>query len=279
MPVPPIFSQSADFPAVGLSLEVYYAPIDDTVSRVQVYGWPSTDPGMRTLILDSLGPRLRGDITAGFAAGTGGATLNFDVTDISIAPICSEHSDSVVIEGPTEGVVGGDPVELTAVASGLDGPATYEWSAEGPGELTSNAATASLVCTGAGVVTVNVSVADGGCADDASASLEITCSGSAGGAQRPGDANGDGNLDLSDPIALLQNLFVETRPLACGDDPNVGGNLILLDWNDDGAVDISDPVATLSFLFSGGTPHHLDDTGVGQGCVRIEGCPDGPCTP
>lgn len=93
----------------------------------------------------------------------------------------------------------------------------------------------------------------------------------------PGDANGDGGLDISDAVATLGFLFLGSpAQLPCGDgsasDP---ANLKLVDWQPDGAIDISDAVATLSFLFLGGRPHALAPEADPEGCVRIEGCPEG----
>jgi tetratricopeptide (TPR) repeat protein len=94
-----------------------------------------------------------------------------------------------------------------------------------------------------------------------------------GGLQRPGDANGDGTLDLSDPVWLLEHLFLGTKPyLPCGGGSASlpgAGDLALLDSNGDGGIDISDAVGNLSFLFGGGKPPVL-----GTGCVRIPGCPE-----
>ena len=57
-----------------------------------------------------------------------------------------------------------------------------------------------------------------------------------------GDANRDGALDLSDPIAILFLLFAaETLPCAEA-----------ADANDDGRLDISDPIFLLRYLFLGG---------------------------
>ena len=97
-----------------------------------------------------------------------------------------------------------------------------------------------------------------------------------GGLQRPGDANGDGVLDISDAVATLGFLFIGTpETLPCGDgtatDP---ANVKLVDWQPDGRIDISDAVATLSFLFLGGEPHALIPEVAPTGCVRIVGCPD-----
>jgi len=60
-----------------------------------------------------------------------------------------------------------------------------------------------------------------------------------------GDVNGDGSIDLSDPILLLGWLFSSAAPLACDDAGDV---------NDDGALDLSDPISLLGYLFSGGPP-------------------------
>lgn len=57
-----------------------------------------------------------------------------------------------------------------------------------------------------------------------------------------GDANGDGALDISDPVFSLGYLFTGGS----------GDCLDAIDANDDGGVDISDPVYSLNFLFSFG---------------------------
>jgi hypothetical protein len=59
-----------------------------------------------------------------------------------------------------------------------------------------------------------------------------------------GDANGDGDVVISDPIAMLGRLFGgDEEPSVCDD---------AADANDDGRLDISDAVFTLSWLFLGG---------------------------
>lgn len=60
---------------------------------------------------------------------------------------------------------------------------------------------------------------------------------------RRGDANADGSVNISDPSALLNWLFLGGVPVSC---PDAG------DANDDGAVDISDAVTILNWLFTGG---------------------------
>ena len=72
---------------------------------------------------------------------------------------------------------------------------------------------------------------------------------------RRGDANGDAELDISDPVATLGYLFAGDSSLPCLD---------AADSNDDGALDISDAAATLNFLFQGSAalPAPSGDPGV-----------------
>jgi hypothetical protein len=60
---------------------------------------------------------------------------------------------------------------------------------------------------------------------------------------RRGDANGDGNVDISDPTFILDFLFRGGQTPLCKD---------AADGNDDELLDISDPIFVLSFLFLGG---------------------------
>ena len=89
---------------------------------------------------------------------------------------------------------------------------------------------------------------------------------------RPGDCNADGDLDISDGICVLNNLFLGSDlPLPCGETTNDEGNLVLLDSNGSGEVDVSDPVYIFDYLFFAGLPPTL-----GVDCVEIPGCP-GTC--
>ncbi|MEM7222905.1 MAG: hypothetical protein AAF495_08015, partial [Pseudomonadota bacterium] len=104
--------------------------------------------------------------------------------------------------------------------------------------------------------------------------LSVTC-GSAPtveprGFQRPGDANQDGRVDLSDGIAVLGFLFLGGNvELPCGDgSPTHAGNVALLDSNASGRLDLTDGIYIFNYLFLGGTPPAL-----GLECVEIEGCP------
>jgi LmbE family N-acetylglucosaminyl deacetylase len=95
-----------------------------------------------------------------------------------------------------------------------------------------------------------------------------------GGLQSPGDANGDGDLDLSDAVWILGHLFLGLNPdLPCegggASDPGPG-ELLLLDMNGDGKIDIADPVHLLGYLFGGDRPPPAP----GVECLRITGCGD-----
>jgi hypothetical protein len=93
--------------------------------------------------------------------------------------------------------------------------------------------------------------------------------------QTPGDLNQDGNLNLSDAVAVLTYLFQgNPAELPCGDGTLQGeGNTVLLDSDGGGAVVMADAIYVLSYLYQGGPPPVL-----GAGCVRITGCEDA-CVP
>ncbi len=60
------------------------------------------------------------------------------------------------------------------------------------------------------------------------------------------DPNGDGRVDLTDAISLLQFLFLKAEPgLDCADSA---------DGNDDGRVDLTDAISVLLYLFEGAIP-------------------------
>jgi plastocyanin len=58
-----------------------------------------------------------------------------------------------------------------------------------------------------------------------------------------GDATGEGELTITDPIAILGHLFLGQSLRCCED---------AFDANDDGEVNLSDPIYALNFLFLGG---------------------------
>lgn len=62
---------------------------------------------------------------------------------------------------------------------------------------------------------------------------------------RRGEANSDGAIDISDPIALLIYLFLGHEEPACLDAGDV---------NDDGVLNVTDVIHLLNFMFQGGPP-------------------------
>ncbi len=90
------------------------------------------------------------------------------------------------------------------------------------------------------------------------------------GLQRPSDLNQDGNLNITDAVALLGHLFggIALDP-PCQGAADAGGNIELLDASGDGQLNITDAVHVLTYLFRSGPAPTL-----GRDCVRIAGCPD-----
>lgn len=62
---------------------------------------------------------------------------------------------------------------------------------------------------------------------------------------RRGDANGDGQTDISDAVSILEFLFYGTAGPSCLDAADV---------NDDSNINISDPITLLTSLFLGANP-------------------------
>jgi photosystem II stability/assembly factor-like uncharacterized protein len=65
----------------------------------------------------------------------------------------------------------------------------------------------------------------------------------ASGKFRRGDANGDGSVNLADPLATIQNMLGETAGVLCRD---------AADSDDSGEIDFADAIYTASYLFMGG---------------------------
>ena len=60
-----------------------------------------------------------------------------------------------------------------------------------------------------------------------------------------GDTDGDGGVDINDPVALLRHLFIGDPPPECPD---------AADTNDNGRLGLTDSVHTLGWLFLGTPP-------------------------
>jgi hypothetical protein len=65
-----------------------------------------------------------------------------------------------------------------------------------------------------------------------------------------GDVNLDYELNLTDAIAILRDLFSGTGEVLCAN---------AADFNGDGKTNITDPVGILNFLFAGGQGPARDD--------------------
>jgi hypothetical protein len=92
-----------------------------------------------------------------------------------------------------------------------------------------------------------------------------------------GDTNGDGTIDLSDPIQLLNYLFfagAEPAPLFCEDLTTVPV-LENGDVNADGRLDVSDPIHLLSWLFRGGARPSETCANVELGSPELRGPGEG----
>jgi hypothetical protein len=100
--------------------------------------------------------------------------------------------------------------------------------------------------------------------------LKIEGGGAPTAMQLPTDCNQDGDVDLSDPICVLMQLFLGApTPPPCEGTLSAPGNVKLLDANGDTRLDLSDPIYVLQYLFVGGDPPAL-----GIQCQSIPGCPD-----
>jgi hypothetical protein len=90
------------------------------------------------------------------------------------------------------------------------------------------------------------------------------------GVFRRGDTDGNGKLDVTDPIRVLRFLFRGGVTLSCLDAADV---------DDTGSLNLTDPIYLLTFLFHGGSPPPSPHPGCGQdetpegiGCESYEGC-------
>ncbi|MBI4604056.1 MAG: VCBS repeat-containing protein [Planctomycetes bacterium] len=85
-----------------------------------------------------------------------------------------------------------------------------------------------------------------------------------------GDADADGTWNITDPVALLEHLFLNSRRLPCRD---------AADADDDGLLRLTDAVVLLSYLFLGGRQLPApfprcgyDPTRDGVECVEFDPC-------
>src|SRR5262249_44765732 len=133
-------------------------------------------------------------------------------------------------------------------------PLTYRWKQiAGPPVSLTGADTAAPSFTAEPVASettlgFQLQVSDGSLSSTAAAKVTIfpAPAVAAGGKQRPGDANQDGKLDLSDAVWMLGYLFLGTQPRLPCDGGTAGkpgpGALAVVDVNGDHKVDVTDAV-------------------------------------
>ena len=80
------------------------------------------------------------------------------------------------------------------------------------------------------------------------APLANFCGGQPGARFKRGDADGNGDLDLTDVVNTLSYLFLGGTPLRCLD---------AADNDDNGVIEITDAVISIDFQFLGGLPPSL----------------------
>ncbi len=161
---------------------------------------------------------------------------------------------------------GGAGAQFVVVGLNMDRPNTRVLVCGAPASFTAlNSQTLQVVappCPSAGFAELQV-CNDDGCATEANGFEyeEIV-----GTTFLRGDANDDGAVDLSDGVAILNDLFIGIDARAPCDDA--------LDANDTGQIDLSDGIHVLNFLFQGGPspPAPFPDPGEDPTADSLAGC-------
>ncbi len=177
-------------------------------------------------------------------------------------------------EGVTQGVVLNFVGAWTVTFEAETPMSTIEYHlVDGPltGATTATATSLSFVNTLGEPPVVNVLVLDGASFPPTTVDGTVILTPHDGPMLIRGDASGDGFLDISDGIQVLDYLFNET-PSDCLD---------ALDANDTGTINITDAVTVLCTIFCAGTPPPaapypacgFDPTGDALDCVVFPGCP------
>jgi hypothetical protein len=203
----------------------------------------------------------------GFTGSTGSSTLTAEVDELVVARLgCSDAPEEARIVDPPAGLTAGSLVTLDGSFSGAGGgeadvPLSHRWAVvSGPAAIAGpdDGPTVNLLLRGEGPVVVRLMVDDGRCDNAAAATVGFEVGAATGNWIRC-DASGDGQRDISDPIALLTFLY------SGGTEP---GCAAALDCQSDGQVDITDAVFDLNFQFLGGPP----PVAPYPGCDLFAGC-------
>lgn len=271
------YTGDTDLPDIFAPTGVHFTVIYSAEGQVTVKVAANDGTYPERTVISACIPPLEGDVIFGFHGATGGATCTQEFDNVIVSSICCDpEPDAVSISGP-DSLYLGDEGAYEAQLTGAQGAGTYKWTVvSGPAEIvgSDDQATVTIRGTDLGQVEIQVRASDGVCADEAVAQKAIEIQEQPGGMVKPGDMNKDAGLDISDPVAILNHLFLGGIGPYCGggtiDDP---ANIALLDANGDGGIDISDPVYILSFLFLGG-PNPVNCEDENCPCIRIRDCPD-----
>lgn len=192
---------------------------------------------------DQFSYEVTDDVIEGGRLSFGAGTLLFNILPVNDVP--------VAINDANLSVTGGETLEIAPLANDSDpdgDPLTLASLVSGPfhGSAVINADntlsyTADDNFTGSDTILYVVDDSHGGTAT-ASIVVAVTAPVAAGLAIIRGDANIDGQLDVSDPVETVLYLF-DADPVAC---------LLALDSNDDEMVDLGDIIFSLNNLFSTG---------------------------
>ncbi len=179
--------------------------------------------------------------------------------------------------GSSDDGLGCGAVDLTYRWTKLSGP-------EGDNMITPEAPATIVTLIELGTYEYELAVSDGRAMGTAFVAVTVVPPTPPGIGKVPGDANGDGALNVSDVLYIASILFVDpSLALPCAGPPDTfdeGSNLAVLDFNGDAQVNISDIVANADWQFSGGPPHPLNMAEEGPGCALLAECGDADqCTP
>jgi hypothetical protein len=223
-----------------------------------------------------------GSLTANsiWGIGTGqtrGLIGLLDEARIYARALSSEEVQALFDSRPTEDVEPPTincPDNVTVVEACVDGEITVEYDAPTATDNVDAPEDITIVCdlpsgsTFAHGDTLVECTATDSSGNTSSCTFTVTVD--CGGRQQACDFNQDGNLDISDAVALLDHLFLGGSPPPCGDNTiEHPANVALLDANGDGNADLSDAVHKLNFLFLGG-PGPIQ----GDACIFVPDCPD-----
>ncbi|MDE0959885.1 MAG: Ig-like domain-containing protein [Planctomycetota bacterium] len=192
---------------------------------------------------DSISYEVTDDVIEGGILSSSASSVTFNILPVNDAP--------VAINDANLSVTGGELLSIAPLANDFDpdgDPLTLKTLPSGPFHGTATINTDGTLDYLAdenfdGSDTILYVVSDGhGGASTASIVISVTAPVSTQLSVIRGDANIDGQLDVSDPVETVLYLF-DADPVAC---------LLALDSNDDEYVDLGDIIFSLNNLFSTG---------------------------